>query len=1174
MFRIHTLAVSSLLCAVACTGGPLSTEPTGPSSGAEPDRPSAPGEQTAVTLGMTILSRDGSGAPRLMRSIVPRVRPAGMTPQAAARDHVAALAPLWVGRAAPMALTELGTERLRNGATVTRLGQELEGVVVHQGEIRVLMHSDGSLAAVSGTLLPTTSRPRFTSSPGQALDRALDQLYGAARTRPAIAEAGDHGGWQQLSVAAAPGWRVSQARARRELAQIGGALTPVWAVELRGSTADHSQEPVMRRYLIDDADGRIVRDTNLIHHDAFVYRAYAEQTGNRRPLDSVLADFSPHPTGLPDGSRPGFVSSNLIVMDSFNRNFDPWLATDATTTSGNNTEAFSDLDASNDFSDGDLRPRVTAGRVLNYRYDPLVEPLGNTEQANAGSVNAFVTANWMHDWWYDSGFTEATGNAQVDNLGRGGLDHDPVIIHTQYGGAVGLRDGAFSGVPADGQSPEIFVELGSAGADTTITAPSGPIHGIAFLGGPLTFDMTAEIVVANDQFAPHDDACDLITNDVAGKIVLATNSDICPFDSISTVQLAGAVGLVLVDDAFDTPRLFLNSLGEPFPAMGIGKTDGAALRAAIAAGPVTVTLHSAQVSPERDWDIDNTIVAHEWGHSLHLRLASCEAGVQCNGMSEGWADFNALLMMLRDGDHREGSYAIGQYSMAWGTFDFGYFGIRRFPYSIDRTKNALSFRHISDGAELPPGQQGSYRAGRPNSEPHATGEVWASMLWEAFNLLIDAHDVPTARRRMSDYVVAGLLLTPPEATFTEARDAILAGASALDSDDMLLIAAAFAGRGAGSCAVSPSPFSPDNTGVIESGTLAARIEIGGLGVTDDGASCDHDGYLDPGESGTLRATVVNAGPVAAEAVVATATTSIPGVQLGAPIQLGTMPPFTSADLTFPVKVLASAPPNTSGVFTVRVAAQGGCERGPVTVALPTTIGVDEAAAVSRVDHVETTITPWTPTGDGASSLWRRVIDATGNHSWLGKNASNISDTQLVSPVLVASATAPLVVSFAHAYQSDAFNSFLFDGAVIEVSTDGGATWVDVSQLGVDPGYTGQVITTENALFGRQAFGGTSPGFPERRPLVLNFGMQLAGRSVQLRFRIATDSSVGLSGWNIDDIAVSGVDNTPFPALVPEPSVCTATSAALAASTVVAMHAAPATSLAPLDAACVAADGPD
>jgi hypothetical protein len=446
------------------------------------------------------------------------------------------------------------------------------------------------------------------------------------------------------------------------------------------------------------------------------------------------------------------------------------------------------------------------------------------------------------------------------------------------------------------------------------------------------------------------------------------------------------------------------------------------------------------------------------------------------------------------------------------------------------------------------------------------------MLWEAFNVLIDAHDVPTARRRMSDYVVAGLMLTPPEASFTEARDAILAAASALDSDDMLLMAAAFAGRGAGSCAVSPRPDSLENSGVVESGTLAARMEVGGLRISEGAASCDHDGYLDPGETGTLRLTVLNAGPVAAEEVAVTATASIPGVQLGAPIRLGTMAPFTSADLTFPIKILASAPPNTAAGFTVRIAAQGGCERTPTTVTLPAVIGVDEAAAVSRVDHVETTITPWTPTGDGADGLWRRVIAASGNHSWLGKDASDLSDTQLVSPVLVASTTAPLVVTLAHAYDIDGVDRFLFDGAVIEVSSDRGATWLDVSQLGVDPGYTGRVITTENVLFGRQAFGGRSPGFPALQPLVLNFGMRLAGQSVQLRFRIASDSFIGSSGWNIDDIAVSGIDNTPFPELVPESSVCTQASTALGDGAVTGLHAAPATSLAPLDAACVASDG--
>src|SRR6185295_15469512 len=141
------------------------------------------------------------------------------------------------------------------------------------------------------------------------------------------------------------------------------------------------------------------------------------------------------------------------------------------------------------------------------------------------------------------------------------------------------------------------------------------------------------------------------------------------------------------------------------------------------------------------------------------------------------------------------------------------------------------------------------------------------------NVLIDAHDVPIARRRMSDYVVAGLLLTPPEATFTEGRDAILAAASALDSDDMLLMAAAFAGRGAGTCAVAPTNDVPDNAGLVESGTLAARLEISSASVSDDGVSCDHDGYLDPGESGTIRVTVVNAGVVAGEEVSVTATSS-------------------------------------------------------------------------------------------------------------------------------------------------------------------------------------------------------------------------------------------------------------------------------------------------------------
>src|SRR4029078_11224651 len=118
-------------------------------------------------------------------------------------------------------------------------------------------------------------------------------------------------------------------------------------------------------------------------------RAYTAQIEIRRLFDVVLESFAPHPTGFPDGSKPGFASSNLVVMDSFNRSSDPWLPGDAATTSANNPDVSADLDASGDFSDGDVRPRVTAGRVLDDRYDPEVEPVGNPEQANAGSGNDF-----------------------------------------------------------------------------------------------------------------------------------------------------------------------------------------------------------------------------------------------------------------------------------------------------------------------------------------------------------------------------------------------------------------------------------------------------------------------------------------------------------------------------------------------------------------------------------------------------------------------------------------------------------------------------------------------------------------------------------------------------------------------------------------------------------------
>jgi hypothetical protein len=1124
----------------------------------------------ATGLGVSIMSSDAAGAPRLIRSIVPRQGAAGLAPEAVARDHVSALAPLWVDQGPTAALVETGTVPMRNGATMVRLAQQVGGVMVDRGEMHVLLHTDGSLAAVSGTLQPATVKPNFIGTAPTALGRALAKQYGAAQAQMAVTDNGQTGGWHALSVATGGSLQISNARARQVLAQVGGHLTEAWEVEVEGDAApDPKADPSITQfaahsYLVSDANGAILRDTDLVAHDAFVYRVYGETTGNRRPLDGPLQDFSPHPTGLPDGSAPALLpSANLIVMQGFNVPSDPWLANNATTTSGNNAEAFSDLDATATFTAGDNRPVVKSGRVLNYNYDHTQEPLANTDQLNAGVVNAFYMVNWMHDWWYDSGFTEAAGNAQLDNLGRGGVAGDPLLVTSQAGANTGLRNNADMSTPADGARPRMRMFLWTAGTVTALNGPTGTPHSEAFTTGARTFDLTADVAAATDGTAPNDDSCQAITSDVKGKIAFITFSGVCGSAvTVNNAKAAGAIGVILADGANDDPRAFAGSAAAGIPGLAVGKTDGLAIAAALAAGPVTIELSSNVSGPERDGDLDNTVVGHEWGHYLHHRLAICGTQ-QCSGMSEGWADFNALMMIVRDGDNRDGVFAEAPYAVDDGTPNSAYFGIRRFPYSRDRTKNNLSFRHIGDENPLPTDTPG--HPGGANSEVHNTGEVWATMMWEAFNVLADQHGVTVARRRMSDYVVSGLQLTPPEATVTEQRDAILAAASAQDTDDMILMAAAFAGRGAGTCAVSPDVNSPTNAGVVESGTLAGKFAVGGASLIDDGISCDHDGYLDPGESGTLHVTVANNGILAAENVVITASTTATGVRIGAPIKMAALQPFSSSQLSIPVTLLPTAPRNTVITIKVHVAGDDTCDKAGVDGTITLRTGVDDVANASNIDHADTKISPWTPTGTGAASLWGRAVDATFNQSFFGVDAGFPTDTQFQSPVLNVSTTQPFVLKYSHAYSLEASGGSLFDGGVVEISLNGGATWSDVSAFGVNPGYNGALfVGSGNPLAGRNAYSGVSTGFPAKSQVSLNFGTVFAGLPVLVRFRIGTDAAASQVGWLIDDVEADGITNTPFPQLVSEPSTCTARERSSDDSEVIATNTAPAVSLAAFD----------
>src|SRR5262249_24723969 len=160
-------------------------------------------------------------------------------------------------------------------------------------------------------------------------------------------------------------------------------------------------------------------------------------------------------------------------------------------------------------------------------------------------------------------------------------------------------------------------------------------------------------------------------------------------------------------------------------------------------------------------------------------------------------------------------------------------------------------------------------------------------------------------------------------------------------------------------------------------------------------------------------------------------------------------------------------------LAVRVESNAGCNTRNLLVDFHDRMGVDERPGLSATDFAETKLLAWTATGD-AAGIWGRAGDGTGNHVLFGSESPLQSDTQLVSPVLQASTTQPLVVTLQHGYNLSATQvpGVFFNGGVIEVSNDGGATWRDVTEVGVDPGYTGIIsIDFLNALNGRHVFGG-------------------------------------------------------------------------------------------------------
>lgn len=201
-------------------------------------------------------------------------------------------------------------------------------------------------------------------------------------------------------------------------------------------------------------------------------------------------------------------------------------------------------------------------------------------------------------------------------------------------------------------------------------------------------------------------------------------------------------------------------------------------------------------NPDRDGDLDNGIIIHEYGHGISNRLVGGPANVGCLGNSqqpgEGLSDWWALAYTHEPGDLGTDGRGIGTYALNQATSGLG---IRTQRYSTNPAINTWTYASISGMAI-----------------PHGVGSVWAQGAWEAYWALVDVHGFDpdlydafggSGNQRMMLYVNEGLKNTACSPTFLNVRDGILQAATDnFGGEDVCTLWQAFAAYGMGTNAVS------------------------------------------------------------------------------------------------------------------------------------------------------------------------------------------------------------------------------------------------------------------------------------------------------------------------------------------------------------------------------------
>jgi hypothetical protein len=275
-----------------------------------------------------------------------------------------------------------------------------------------------------------------------------------------------------------------------------------------------------------------------------------------------------------------------------------------------------------------------------------------------------------------------------------------------------------------------------------------------------------------------------------------------------------------------------------------------------------------------DGDNDAGTVWHEYTHGLSNRLvihddgSGALASPHSGAMGEAWSDWYALDLLHRRGLEIDsptiGDVDIGMYTDAVFTSTrFEPIDCQPADVAEDRCPGGIGG---SDTGGYTFGDFGKVYVG---PEVHSDGEIWMQTLWDLRRALIAARggDQDLGSDAAEQLVTQGMRLSPPEPSFLDMRNAILAAEEGLGDNDRDLIWQVFADRGMGFFAgvadssdtspaedfnTPPAPGAPTGTvaGTVTSadtGLPLSTVTVGFGGLTTDPTFPD---YVAPATSGT------------------------------------------------------------------------------------------------------------------------------------------------------------------------------------------------------------------------------------------------------------------------------------------------------------------------------------